>query len=407
MEKKTINWLIASAIVLIIGLIAFITMLHVNDVQNIQVVQSMDGKVTVRREGGWYLMIGPRIWTYPKASVEICNEVDKDSIVMQFSNKSTASLNCQIGYRIDSTNDEQVIKLHQLVEGSDEKIWKIVQTSLQTAVQRVASQYTPSESVERFEEFQVKIAKAIIHDPELLEKGIDVVSFTCAGLPKYDNETVAQFNKQKEADLAKRLAAAEKEKLEAETIKTQANYEKEIAEFKGKADAETAKLKTEAEREKELATIAAQKQVEVARLEKEKATIEVEKQKEVAKIEAEKLREVAEVEKQTEAAKLETVKLKAEQLKAEADAKQIAIEKSGAITELQQAELELQKSIAQFKWDAIGKAIAGVKLPAMMNINGGGSGTNGVGVTAMDQFIQLLTVEKLGVLTPHKAPATK
>ena len=153
MEKKTINWLIASAIVLIIGLIAFITMLHVNDVQNIQVVQSMDGEVTVRREGGWYLMIGPRIWTYPKASVEICNEVDKDSIVMQFSNKSTASLNCQIGYRIDSTNDEQVIKLHQLVEGSDEKIWKIVQTSLQTAVQRVASQYTPSESVERFEEF--------------------------------------------------------------------------------------------------------------------------------------------------------------------------------------------------------------------------------------------------------------
>jgi hypothetical protein len=407
MEKKTINWLIASAIVLIIGLIAFITMLHVNDVQNIQVVQSMDGEVTVRREGGWYLMVGPRIWTYPKASVEICNEVDKDAIVMQFSNKSTASLNCQIGYRIDGTNDEQVIKLHQLVEGSDEKIWKIVQTSLQTAVQRVASQYTPSESVERFEEFQVKIAKAIIHDPELLEKGIDVVSFTCAGLPKYDNETVAQFNKQKEADLAKRLAAAEKEKLEAETIKTQANYEKEIAEFKGKADAETAKLKTEAEREKELATIAAQKQVEVARLEKEKAVIEVERQKEVAKVEAEKQREVAEVEKQTEAAKLETVKLKAEQLKAEADAKQIAIEKSGAITELQQAELELQKAIAQFKWDAIGKAIAGVKLPAMMNINGGGSSTNGVGVTAMDQFIQLLTVEKLGALTPHKAPATK
>ena len=50
-------------------------------------------------------------------------------------------------------------------------------------------------------------------------------------------------------------------------------------------------------------------------------------------------------------------------------------------------------------------AIAEIKLPAMMNINGGGSGTNCVGVTAMDQFIQLLTVEKLGVLTPHKAPA--
>lgn len=405
-NKKLIGFGIGAAVLVVLGLLAFCTLWHVNDVQNIQVVQSIDGEVTVRREGGWYLMLCPRIWTYPKASVEICNEVDKDSIVMQFSNKSTASLNCQIGYRIDGTNDEQVIKLHQLVEGSDEKIWKIVQTSLQTAVQRVASQYTPSESVERFEEFQLKIAKAIIHDPELLEKGIDVVSFTCAGLPKYDNETVAQFNKQKEADLAKRLAAAEKEKLEAETIKTQANYEKEIAEFKGKADAETAKLKTEAEREKELATIAAQKQVEVARLEKEKAVIEVERQKEVAKVEAEKQREVAEVEKQTEAAKLETVKLKAEQLKAEADAKKEAIEKSGAITELQQAELDLQKAIAQYKWNAIGTALAGVKLPQMMTI-GGFDGAKGNGVSALEQLIQTLTVKELNGISPAPTAQSK
>ena len=122
----------------------------------------------------------------------------------------------------------------------------------------------------------------------------------------------------------------------------------------------------------------------------------------MAKIEAEKLRDVAEVEKQTEAAKLEAVKLKAEQLKAEADAKQIAIQKSGAITELQQAELELQKSIAQFKWDALGKAISGIKLPTMMNI---GNGTNGtIGTTALDQLIQTMTVEKLGAISP--APTT-
>lgn len=401
MSTKTVNYLVMGAILLVLGLVCFIKTLHVNDIQNIQVIQSIDGDVTVRREGGWYVMLCPRIWEYPKASVEICNEVDKDSIVMQFSNKSTASLNCQIGYRIDSTNDDQVIKLHQLVEGSDEKIWKIVQTSLQTAVQRVASQYTPSESVERFEEFQLKISKAIIHDPELMEKGIDVVSFTCAGLPKYDNETVAQFNKQKEADLAKRLAAAEKEKLEAEKIKTQANYDKEIAEFKGKADAETAKLKTEAEREKELATIAAQKQVEVARLEKEKAVIEVERQKEVAKVEAEKALAVAEVQKQTEKEVLEAIKLKAEQKVAEAEAKKVAIEKSGAITELQQAELDLQKAIAQYKWESIGKAIAGVKLPQMMTIGTGSDGK--AGADALSQLIQTLTVKELNGITTSAA----
>lgn len=401
MSNKGISALIMTGIFAIIGLICFVKTLHVNDVQNIQVIQSVSGEVTVRREGGWYAMICPRIWEYPKASVEICNEKDKDVILMQFSNKSTATLSCQIGYRIDSTNDEQVIKLHQLVEGNEEKIWKIVQTSLQTAAQRVASQYAPSESVEKFDEFQSKIAKVILHDQDLLAKGIDVVSFTCAGLPRYDAETVAQFAKQKEADLAKRLAEAEKIKLEAEKLKVEANYQMQIAEQKGQAEAQMAKDVQSAEREKKMAEIAASKQVEVAKLEKEKAVIEVERQKEVAKVEAEKALAVAEVQKQTEKEVLEAIKLKAEQKVAEAEAKKVAIEKSGAITELQQAELDLQKTIAQYKWDAIGKAIAGIKLPQMMTIGGvdGKAGSN-----PLEQLIQTLTLEKLNTVTQ---PAVK
>lgn len=397
MSNKGISALIMTGIFAIIGLICFVKTLHVNDVQNIQVIQSVSGEVTVRREGGWYAMICPRIWEYPKASVEICNEKDKDAILMQFSNKSTATLSCQIGYRIDSTNDEQVIKLHQLVEGNEEKIWKIVQTSLQTAAQRVASQYTPSESVEKFDEFQSKIVKAILHDQDLLAKGIDVVSFTCAGLPRYDAETVAQFAKQKEADLAKRLAEAEKIKLEAEKLKVEANYQMQIAEQKGQAEAQMAKDVQSAEREKKMAEIAASKQVEVAKLEKEKAVIEVERQKEVAKVEAEKALAVAEVQKQTEKEVLEAIKLKAEQKVAEAEAKKVAIEKSGAITELQQAELDLQKTIAQYKWEALGKAIAGIKLPQMMNIGGGIEGK--AGANPLEQLIQTLTLEKLNTVT--------
>ena len=403
MSNKGIVSLLFAAILAVIGVICFVQTLHVNNIQNLQVIQSIDGDVTVRRTGGWYTMICPRIWEYPKASVEICNKTDKDAILMQFSNKSTAELACQIGYRIDSTNDEQIIKLHQLVEGDEEKIWKIVQTSLQTAAQRIASQYTPSESVEKFDEFQAKISAAILHDPDLLSKGIDVVSFTCAGLPEYDNETKAQFAKQKEADLAKRLAEAEKIKLEAEKLKVEANYQMQISEQKGKAEAEMANAVQAAEKEKKLAEIAAQKQVEVAKLEKEKAEIEVEKQKEVARIEAEKLLAVAEVQKKTEAEKLEAIKLQAEQKVAEAEAKKVAIEKSGAITELQQAELDLQKAIAQYKWESIGKAIAGVKLPQMMNIGTSADGKNGV--SALDQLIQTMTVEKLGTISP--APTKK
>lgn len=397
--------IVIGAVSLIVGVILFTQTLHVNDVQNLQVIQSINGDVTVRREGGWYSMVCPRVWTYPKASVEICNEKDKDAIKMQFSNKTTASLACQIGYRIDSTNDEQIIKLHQLVEGSDDKIWKIVQTSLQTAAQRVASQYTPSESVEKFDEFQSKIVDAILHAPDLLEKGIDVVSFTCAGLPEYDPETKAQFTKQKEADLAKRLAESEKIKLEAEKLKVEANYQMQISEQRGQAEAEQAKAVQAAEKEKRLAEIAAQKQVEVAKLEKEKAVIEVERQKEVAKVEAEKMFTVAEVQKRTEKETLEAIKLKAEQQIEQAKAKKQSIELSGAITEVQQAELDLQRDIAKFKWESIGKAISGVKLPQMMNIGSGTDGKNGV--NALDQFIQLLTVEKMNSTTSSNTKTTK
>lgn len=386
MSNKTVSSLILFGILVIIGLVCFTKTLHVNDVQNLQVIQSIDGDITVRREGGWYTMICPRIWEYPKASVEICNKKDKDAILMQFSNKSTAELACQIGYRIDSTNDEQIIRLHQLVEGDPEKIWKIVQTSLQTAAQRVASQYTPSASVEKFDEFQSKIAKAILHDPDLLEKGIDVVSFTCAGLPEYDNETKEQFAKQKEADLAKRLAEAEKIKLEAEKLKVEANYQMQIAEQKGQAEAQMAKDVQSKEREKKMAEIEASKAVEVAKLEKQRAVIEVERQKEVARVEAEKLLAVAEVQKKTEAENLEAIKLKAAQKVAEAEAKKKEIELSGAITETERVKLEIEKDtkigVAQAYAEGIGK----LKLPTVMT---SGSSTSNGPADAMKTFFDL------------------
>ena len=376
MSSKTVSSLILFGILAIVGLICFTKTLHVNDVQNLQVIQSIDGDITVRREGGWYTMICPRIWEYPKASVEICKEADKDAISMQFSNKSTATLNCQIGYRIDSTNDEQIIKLHQQVEGSDEKIWAKVRTTLQTVAQCVASQYTPSESVEKFPEFAKKIADAIIHEQNLLLEGIDVVSFTCAGLPKYDKETVEQFARQKEADLAKRLAAAEKEKLEAEILKTEANYKRELAEFRGKAEAETAKMTTEAERTKKLAEIAAQQKVEVEKLEKEQMLVKASKEL-----------EVAEITKQTEQKQLEIIKIKADQKVADAQAKQKEIELSGAITEQERVKLEFDMKTK------IGVAAEMAKTYAHWNPQviqvSGGNGNVSSATSSLDNFLNM------------------
>ena len=376
MSNKAFGWLITFVICAVIGIWGFCKTLHCNDVQNLMIVQNIDGTIEVRREGGWFTRIWPKIWTYPKASVEICNEGDRDAIKMQFSNKTTASLACQVGYRIDSTNDAQVLALHQLVEGIDDKIWKIVQTSLQTAVQRIASQYTPSESVEKFDEFQNKMTKVILHDPELLAKGIDVVSFTCAGLPKYDQETVAQFNKQKEADLAKRLAEAEKIKFEAEKIKVEAEYARQIAEQKGKAEAQMANEVQNAERTKKLAEIAAQQKVEVEKLEKEQMLIKASKEL-----------EVAEIAKQTEEKKLEITKIKADQKIVDAQAKQKEIELSGAITEQERVRLEFGMKTKVGVAAEMAKTYAHWS-PQVIQVSGG-NGNVSSATSSLDNFLNM------------------
>lgn len=392
-------------IVLILSALCFTQTLHVNNVQDLQIIQSITGEVTVRKEAGWYSMVCPRIWTYPKAGVYQLNAKDKDLLDIQFKNKSTAKIMANIGYRIDGASNDVLIALHQQVEGNDEKIWRMLITALNTAAQSITTKYDPSEVIggDQFEPMIREIYAAIIHNKELLKLGIDVNYFAVDGRPIPDDETQKQFARQKDADLSRRLAEAEKIKLEAETLKTKANYAREIEEFRGKADAETAKLKTEKEREATLAKIEAQKAVDVARLEKERAEIEVEKAKAVATIEAEKQLAVAEVQKKTEAEALEAIKLRAEQEIEKAKAKKQSIELSGAITEVQQAELNLQRDIAKFKWESIGKAIAGIKLPQMMNI---GTGDGKPANDSLSQLIQTMTLEKLNTVAPA-APAAK
>ncbi len=405
--RKPVLYLVCTLGALVALCIGAAQFMHKLDNHNFAIVQSIGGDVVVRRQAGWWAQICPTIWVYPKAGIYICsnNAAEKDALNIQFNNKSTALMSCQIGYRIDTADDDTIIKLHQQVEGDDEKIWKKVYTTLNTVAQCVSSQFDPSAVIggDKFPDFVKAMHDAILHNKDLLEQGIDVNSFTVDGRPDPDENTKTQFAKQREADLQKRLAEAEKIKLEAETLKTKANYEREIAEYKGKADAETAKLVTEAERQARLANIEAQKKVDVEKLEKEQmlvkaqkekevAAIAVTREKEVAEIEAEKERAVAEIAKRTEAERLETVRLQAEQKVAAAQAKQKEIELSGAITELQQMQLEYDYKKAAAKWESIGKGLAGMSLPAMVSMGGaGGEGAAG----GFGRLVDAITLEKL------------
>ena len=390
---------VGAVVLIAIAVAVVLQFAHKLENQNLAIVQSMTGDVDVRKTAGWWIQISPTITEYPKAGIYRLNSKDRDSLEIQFKNKSTATLNVNIGYRIDGASNETLIALHQQVEGRDEKIWTMLLTALNTMAQSVTTKYDPSDVIggDKFDAMIKEMYTAIMHNDELLKHGIDVNYFAVDGRPIPDPNTKAQFDKQREADLAKRLAEAEKLKLEAETIRTKAQYDREIAEFKGKADAETAKLRTEAERQKELATIEAEKKVEVAKLEKEQATIEIEKQKEVAKIEAEKLREVAEIEKATEAARLEKEKLVAEQIKVAALAKKEQIEKSGAITEKEKLQLEIDMQTKIGVAEAYGKALASAKLPQMMVVGGSGDGKS-ASTNPFDILLYTMANEKLNAV---------
>ena len=390
---------VGAVVLIAIAVAVVLQFAHKLENQNLAIVQSMTGDVDVRKTAGWWIQISPTITEYPKAGIYRLNSKDRDSLEIQFKNKSTATLNVNIGYRIDGASNETLIALHQQVEGRDEKIWTMLLTALNTMAQSVTTKYDPSDVIggDKFDTMIKEMYTAIMHNDELLKHGIDVNYFAVDGRPIPDPNTKAQFDKQREADLAKRLAEAEKLKLEAETIRTKAQYDREIAEFKGKADAETAKLRTEAERQKELATIEAEKKVEVAKLEKEQATIEIEKQKEVAKIEAEKLREVAEIEKATEAARLEKEKLIAEQVKVAALAKKEQIEKSGAITEKEKLQLEIDMQTKIGVAEAYGKALASAKLPQMMVVGGSGDGKS-ASTNPFDILLYTMANEKLNAV---------
>ena len=395
----------AATTVIVLGIAVAITcqFAHKLENQNLAIVQSMAGDVEVRRDAGWWLQVSPTITQYPKAGIYQLDARDRDPLEIQFKNKSTAVLNVNIGYRIDSCTDDVIIALHQQVEGNDEKIWKMLCTALNTMAQAITTKYDPSDVIggDKFEMMVQEMHTAILHNETLMKHGIDVNYFAVDGRPIPDKDTAEQFAKQREADLARRLAEAEKVKLEAEKLKVEANYAMKISEQKGQAEAEMAKAVQSAEKEKKLAEIAAAQRVEVAKLEKEQAEIAVEKVKSVAKIEAEKLREVAEIEKQTEAARLEKEKLIAEQVKVAALAKKEQIEKSGAITEKEKIQLEVEMKTKIGVADAYGKALANAKLPQMMVINNGSADSKQTASSnPFDILLQTMTLEKLDKLAP-------
>lgn len=162
-----------------------------------------------------------------------------------------------------------------------------------------------------------------------------------------------------------------------------------------------AKEKLDYERQKQNETIAAEKKLALAQIAKQEAQVRAEQEAEVAKVEANKVLTVAEIEKQTEAARLEKEKLVAEQVKVAALAKKEQVEKSGAITEKEKIQLEIDMKTKIGVAEAYGKALATAKLPQMMVVGGSDGKTSNA--NPFDILLQTMTLEKLNAVTQPKA----
>ena len=384
MQKKTWCYFAFGAVILlsVVG-----SMLHSNDIQEFQVVQSPTGAIDIIKDGGLYLKFMPKIWTYPKVeTVYFSNEKDEskdnDGVKVRFSNKGEGDISSQVVYRLYNSNEE-ILKMHEYVAGSQERVEELLLAKLKDIIMEKASNITSSQAVENREALADQIRKDYVNNQELMNNGIKVEQFSITQI-SFDKTTTALFEAQQKADLQKKTAEAEKQNLIMQKERTEAEYAQKIAASKGAAEVEMMKQVTDAERQKKLAEIEAQKKVAIEQLAKEEALVK-----------ASKLLELAEIEKKTEAEKLEVIKLQANQKVETARAKQQEIQLSGAITETELTKLEIDRDTKIGVAKAIADGLSKMTLPKTFIMGGQGKPED---QNPVETFFQLMNVKQAETL---------
>lgn len=422
MSTKAKVWIVLLVIAAIAGMWIGHECIFCNEIQNFQITQTPGGDVAIHKDGGYYAEWFPHVWTYPKRESlffftkfdEQGNKVEFDAsaktswdetkgsrpiqpaIEFVFKNKGKGYLSANIIYSLINDNDK-TLKMHEYFGGNRDELDKKVMSKVMDIVGSSGSEIASSEGIEDLKALKAKIKDDVVSNQELKELGITIEMMDVTAI-NFDAATLKLFSQQRENDLMKEIAKAEKARALEEKERAIAKAEASKAEAEGKANVLKAQEVIEAEKRKELATIKAQEEVEVAKLAKDKAEQEAEKEAAVAKIEANKLKEVAEIEKQTQTVQLETAKLQAQQMEVEAEAKKRQIELADDVSNKVKLEIETKKEVEIAKFEAIAKAFQNCTWPRALMLNIGGASTTVDGKTAanaFEQFLQLSNIEKI------------
>ncbi len=414
------------AVVVIIVSILFAGGLEKNNSQNWQHVQSVGGNITIRDKAGWYPKWFATVTTYPRYVDAAYNDQvdegnkDKESIRVTFNDGGTAQVGTFVRFSTPTAEDARK-EFHRQFSGNIKNASYSVKAHLINCIKAAGPVMSASENqAARKAEFAQLIEKQLVNglfkmrqvDRELkgqfdednnaitvqateiivdsdgvylvensspLETySIKVLQFSVT-TTDYDPETRKQFAAKKSSFLAAAKYKAEKAEMVAERLKIEEEGKKDRAKAEATANVLMATAVIAAEQK---ANVALQTKIE-------------------AETKASQLLSVAEIEKAervmiaTAALEVATIAAQeADQLKIamilQAEGRKEAINLSGAITELEEAQIRAEVDKARF----VAEAYAKIKMPTTMIIAGsGGDGGN----TMTEHLVNIRLMEAAGL----------
>jgi hypothetical protein len=425
MSNKQVGSLIAAGIIaVVVGVVIYLAC-GICDAQEKIVVQPLWGKVRVQTDPGPYWKGFAKTWAYPR-NIEFRYNDDpadgvkeKESTRVTFNDGGTAQISTYIRLQLPITDDD-MIAFHQQFGASNDNIKASIKSFMidclkssaplmsasenqsarkseyrqtvldqlshglyQMAVEEEKKKDLTDETGQEITIFKTSVVRDTEGRPIITTKSpitdkfkMEVTQFSVTGT-EYDDATKLQFAAKKEAFLGAEQAKAERSKEVQERLMI---VEKGLRE---KAEAEAAANVLMA-----TAVIAAE----------QKANVALQTKIEAETVAAQAL-SVAEIAKQEAQVKLETAELDAQAIVELAKAEQEKIRLAGAVTELEQMQIDAQVQMA----NDVSKNLAQIRVPAFIMNAGGGAGGEGTGGTAaaddlMKMLFNLTMMEKTGIL---------
>lgn len=441
MSPKQMWSTIITVVVLFATIVIGLTVTEINDTQNWQVVQYLDGEVEIRDTPGMYYKGFGTVWTYPRnVQLEFTKEVTDESPTdestkVTFNDGGTADMDVMIRFQTPNTVAGQK-KFHELFGGDMHKVkwavWGHISNVLKaTGPLMSASEHQASRKsefnqvatnqlmdglyemrrVERILKDQTDengkpitvYATEIIHEnavgPEgktiegagrakvaqvspYKEFGVTVTQFSITET-EYDTKTIEQFAQKKDSFLRAESAKAQREQEVQQRLMIEERGRREKAEVEAIANKEKAQATINAQKEKEVAETNANREKVVAETNASRQVAVALLEKQTAETNALRQLEVAKLERQA-------AEEQAKQVIILANAEKERIQLAGAITE----EKKVLAEIAMKQAIGVAEKLANVRVPNFV-ISGGSNAESG---NMQDQLMNLYLMKQMGVL---------